>query len=127
VTQPGEVRVEGLDQLARSMRRAGEDIEELKDAHAAAAGIVAAAAEARAPRRSGRLAGSVRGSRQIRRARVQAGSSRVPYAAPIHWGWPARNIAANPFLSDAAQDTEPQWVTRYLADIQKALDKVKGA
>jgi hypothetical protein len=121
-----QVKVEGLNNLVRTMKRAGVDIHELKDAHHAAGEIVARDAAARAPRDTGALAGSIKAARQVRRARVQAGSSRVPYAAPIHWGWPARNIAANPFISDAAQATEPRWVEQYQRDVQHALDQVRG-
>jgi hypothetical protein len=121
------VRVEGLATLTRTMRKAGEDLTDLKDANARAAAIVVSAAAGMAPRRSGALAGSIRGTRAVGRARVQAGRASVPYAAPIHWGWPARHIAANPFLSDAARATEGKWVPLYLADVQSALDKVRGA
>lgn len=119
-------RVEGLNDLARTMRRAGEDLTELKDAHAKAGGIVASYAESIAPRRSGKLAGSVRAARQVRRARIQAGRASVPYAGPIHWGWPARHIGAQPFMSDAAQATEPTWRPAYEAAVAKALEQVKG-
>lgn len=120
------VRIEGLDELARSMRKAGVDIDELKDAHWRAASIVAARAAQIAPQRTGKLAGSIRAARQVKRARVMAGRTSVPYAAPIHWGWPAHNISANPYMSNAAQQTEPEWTAAYLADVQAALDKVKG-
>lgn len=120
------IRIAGLDNLIRTMRRASVEIAELKDAHAHAGEIVAREAERRAPRRTGRLASSVRASRQARRAQVLAGRASVPYAPPIHWGWPARGIAANPFVSEAAQDTEPEWVPVYLADVQAALDRVRG-
>jgi hypothetical protein len=122
-----QLQVEGLDTLVRTMRRAGVDISELKDAHTRAASIVASEAAARAPRRSGRLAGSIRPAKQVKRARVMAGGASVPYAGPIHWGWPARNIPANPFMTEAAQGTEPEWTRAYLEDVQKALDNVRGA
>lgn len=121
------VRVEGLATLTRTMRKAGEDLADLKDANAAAAAVVVGAAAAMAPRRSGRLAASIRGSRAAGRARVLAGRASVPYAAPIHWGWPARRIGAQPFLTDAAVATEGQWLPQYLKDVQAALDKVRGA
>lgn len=120
------IRIEGLDALARSMRKAGVDIEELKSAHTRAGEIVAARAEQLAPRRSGKLAGSIRAMRQVKRARIVAGRASVPYAAPIHWGWPARGIEANPFISQAAQETEAEWTAAYLADVQTALDNVRG-
>lgn len=118
--------VAGLDNLVRTLKRAGGDINDLKDAHKRAGQIVQSAAAARAPRLSGALAGSIKSARQQRRARVTAGGARVPYGPAIHWGWPARNIAANPFISEAAQDTESEWRRGYEHDVQKAVDNVRG-
>jgi hypothetical protein len=123
----GSVTVEGFDRLIRTLRKAGEDISDMKDANALAASMVASAASARAPRRTGALAGNVRGSRKAKGATVRAGGARVPYAGPIHWGWPRRHITAQPFISTAARDTEPRWVAAYLDAVQRALDNVKGA
>lgn len=119
-------KVEGLDNLIRTLHRAGADIEDLKDANRAAGEIVAREGSARAPRRTGKLAASVRPARQVRRARVSAGGARVPYAGPIHWGWQARNIAPNPFISWGAQATEPQWTEAYRRDVVQALSHVRG-
>jgi hypothetical protein len=127
VTDEATVRVEGLDRLVSTMRKAGADLSDLKEAHAAAGRIVAGDAQARAPRSSGALANSVRASRQAKRAQVVAGGARVPYAGPVHWGWPARGIAARPFISQAAQATESRWVPVYLRDVKAAVDKVRGA
>lgn len=121
-----QVQVEGLATLTRTMRKAGEDLSDLKDANARAAAIVVSAAAGMAPRRSGRLAGTIRGTRAAGRARVQAGRASVPYAAPIHWGWPARGIKAQPFLSEAARATEGQWLPVYLQDVERALSNVRG-
>lgn len=119
-------KVEGLDRLVRTLNRAALDVSDLKDAHANAGRIVAADAVPRAPHRSGKLAGTIRTTRQARRARIVAGRSNVPYAGPIHWGWQARHIKANPFISWAAQATEPQWTDGYRRDVQHALDNVRG-
>jgi len=120
------IRIEGLDALVRTMRKAGVDITELKQAHVRAGQIVADRAAELAPRRSGRLAGSIRPARQAKRARIQAGGGKVPYANPIHWGWPSHNIEASLFLSRAATETEAEWSKAYLEDVQAALDKVTG-
>jgi hypothetical protein len=120
-------RVEGIDRLVRTLKRAGVDISELKEAHMRAARLVASAASSRAPRRTGHLAGNVRTGRSPRHARVLAGSARVPYAGPIHWGWPARRIAAQPFISEAAEQTESSWAAGYVRDVIAALGNVKGA
>ena len=68
----------------------------------------------------------MRASRLAKGVRVSVGRATVPYAGAIHWGWPARNISAQPFLTDAAKATEPTWTRQYLSDIQKIVDKVKG-
>jgi Bacteriophage HK97-gp10, putative tail-component len=121
------IKVEGLNELVRTMKRAGVDITELKDANQQAGEIVAAYAQATAPRRSGRLAASVRSTKQVRRARIQAGRAAVPYAGPIHWGWPAHHIAAQPFIADAATATQPTWLAAYQDAIETALSHVRGA
>ena len=121
------IRVEGARELRRTMRRAGVDMADLKAANAKAAQVVAQWAGVRAPRRTGRLGASVRGSKAVGRARVVAGGASVPYAGPIHWGWPARHITAQPFISEAAQETQPSWEAAYLEDVQRVLDRVEGA
>jgi hypothetical protein len=63
-----------------------------------AAEIVAKAAERHAPKRSGRLAASIRPAMMKYGAVVMAGGGTVPYAAPVHWGWPAHNITEQPFV-----------------------------
>lgn len=104
----------------------GDDLTDLKDVNASVAQLVATRAEQRAPRRSGRLAASVRGNRAVSRATVLAGRATVPYAGPIHWGWPKRGIEAQPFMTEAAQETEPVWIELYEAGIDRATDRVAG-
>lgn len=121
------IRVEGGAALRRTLKAAGRDLDDLKDANARAASVVAQWAAVTAPRRTGALGASVRGSRQAGRARIVAGNAGVPYAGVIHWGWPSRHITAQPFISAAAQSTEPSWTSAYLADIEKVIATVKGA
>lgn len=120
------IDVDGARELRRDLRRMGDDLADLKDAHAAAAALVAAEAGRRAPKRTGRLAASVRGNRAISRATVSAGRASIPYAGPIHWGWAAHNIDPNPFVSDAATATEPAWLALYTAGIDRATGRVAG-
>lgn len=122
-----QIKVEGGARLRRTLRAAGSDLQDLAAAHSATAQLVAAAGRARAPKVSGRLAGTIRPSGTKTKAVVRAGFARVPYAGPIHWGWPSRNISAQPFLSDAATSTEPAWQNIYLQAVDKAISKVEGA
>lgn len=105
----GAVQVEGLDQLVRGLVRLGEKdvLAAIKAAHKRATDLVVPAAQAAAPKRSGRLAKSVKAVVSQRSASVKAGSpQRVPYAGIIHYGGMTSGklhgrITANPFLERA--------------------------
>lgn len=109
------------------MRRAGMDMADLKSAHKEVADVVTAAGRPNTPRRSGRLAASMRPGATQTAAIVRAGGARVPYANAIHWGYRRRNIAAQPWLSDAARAKEPTWYDIYRTEIEKILDQIQGA
>lgn len=121
------VEIEGAKEFRRAAKKAGLDLRDLRDVHKAVAGIVVSRAKSWAPRRSGSLAGTIRAGATQRAAIVRAGNNRtsktgVPYANPIHWGWKAKGIKANPFLSYSAQNTESQWIKQYDQKIEKLLD-----
>lgn len=120
------VEVRGARELRSSLRKAGKDLTEMKAAHAAVASVVARVAAARAPKRSGRLSATTRAAGTTTAAVVRAGFKSVPYAGLIHWGWPARNIKAQPFLSDAATGSEGAWLPIYEGAVEEALAQVKG-
>ena len=120
-------QIAGLKTLVRTLRAAGDDLGDLKDANAKAAQLVATAAAAAAPRRTGRLASTGRGNRAAGKAEIIFGGARARYAPVIHWGWPKRRIPADEFASHAAQRTEPQWIEFYAADIQNIVDSITGA
>lgn len=120
-------QVVGLRTLTSTLRKAGEDLADLKDANAAAAQLVAGAARSAAPTRTGRLAGSGRGNRAAGRAQVLFGGAKARYAPVVHWGWPARGIPAQPFASQAAQRTEPQWIPIYEAAVAAIVARIQGA
>jgi hypothetical protein len=89
--------------------------------------MVVGVARGLTPVRTGALAGSLRAARVAGGVTVKAGSGSIPYAGPIHWGWPAHNIKANPFILNAALTTESQWVALYEDEVNKILDRVEGA
>ena len=120
------VSVEGLSRLRATLAEAGAQLDDLKAAHAAAAQFVADTAAARAPVRTGALANSIRSSGTKRAGVIRAGNKAVPYAGPIHWGWPSRNIKANRFMTDAAATTEAAWVELFYQHITAALEAVEG-
>ena len=120
------VEVEGARQLRKTLRAAGDDLEDLKAANQQAASIAATAAKAGAPRVSGTLAGDIRASGTKTAGIVRAGRKKIPYAGPIHWGWPARGIEAQPYMTEGAQRTESIWVPLYQELMDDAIKKVKG-
>ena len=138
-----DVRVQGGAKLRRELRAATGDLDDLKDANAAAADYVAQLARTRAPARSGALRATIRGNRAAGRATVSSGSATVLYAGPIHWGWSTRNvtkthgkngkrlrggpIAPNRFIWDTAQEYRDEWLPAYEQNVQNILDRIDGA
>jgi phage gpG-like protein len=118
------VTVQGARELRGAMRKAGLDMGEMKAVHARVGLLVAQSTTP--PRRSGRLAASIRSTGQAGAAVVRAGGAKVPYAGVIEYGWPSRNISAQPYLRTAAHRTEPRWAPMYLAEVQAILDRIGG-
>lgn len=133
------VTVQGGARLRSTMKKAGLDVKELTSINKQAASTVTAAARATAPvgkpsRKRGRgrpksggaLKASIRAGATTKAGVIRAGGSRVPYANVQHWGWPARNIRPQYFISDAAIRTEPVWVKEYEKHMNAVIKKVKG-
>lgn len=116
------VRVEGLRELRRFLAKAGDDVgkDGLKKIHDKVGEPVEREATIRVPRRSGRLAGSIRRAKaSTTKATVRAGKKSVPYAGPIHFGWPARNIAPQPFLTDALASKHDDVIDLYADELDR--------
>lgn len=79
-----EVRVEGLAELRRALRKAEQvdDMRDLRDGMKRAAEVVARDAQGRIPSRTGRTRGSVRAVSGGNKAFVVGGKKTVP-----HYGW----------------------------------------
>lgn len=122
------IRVEGLDELRRELRRV-KDSEldaELKAIHQELAREVVQRAQPNVPVKSGALRASLRGAGTVRDAIGRVGKASLPYAAPIHYGWKARNIPPRPFLTDAAAALEQDIIDRYDRQVAEMLDQVIG-
>lgn len=115
------VRVEGLGKAIRQLKALGLEIDDLKAAFATIAAEGAAAVARFAPKRTGRLAGNVRGNRAQSKAVVRAGGAAVPYAGPINYGWKARGIEPAHYMRKGEQATAPTAVRRLEAEIEKQI------
>jgi len=107
-----QLELVGYRQLKKELRQLGaEAVASLKQTNKEAADLVADTARPDIPVRSGRLKGTLRTTGTMRGGVVRMGRKAVPYAGPIHFGWPNRPNAAkgwrggpirpNPFLYEA--------------------------
>ena len=108
-----QVEVVGLRKVVTQLQRLGTQAEDLKGAFTRIGSRAVTHAQRGAPKRTGRLAGSVRQSRRKNSVYLYAGRARLPYAGPIHFGWPARNIKANPWMYRTVDDVGP-WAVKEL-------------
>jgi hypothetical protein len=119
------VQIEGVRELSRALGKADADLKtELRLIHKDVAGVVSDEARNLVPVRSGALRDSIRPLGTQRVGRVAAGKARVPYAGPIHFGWPARNISPQPFLVDALQHESTTISVVYEREIRQFIDRV---
>ncbi len=101
-TRMGKSEIEGLREVQKALRDLSDDLKDsMKETHRKAAEIVANDAKRIAPVRTGQLAASIRAGAVRTGGRVRIGSGGVPYAGPIHFGWPARRITPQPFVYEA--------------------------
>lgn len=126
----GGLRVRGGRELRSSLKRAGGDLNDFRDLNRRAAGLVMPVAKGRTPigpGRRGHIRDSVRSSGTRTAAIVRAGNNtRFPYANPVHWGWVRRGIKPNPWVSRAAQETEPAFTELYFEGLELIIGKVRG-
>jgi hypothetical protein len=141
------VEVQGARELRRQLKKAEGDLNEMKDIHREIGHIIFHAARPKTPRgtrkappgRTRRLYETLRYFPTRTSVRVMAGSKVVPYANAIHWGrkiFPSKRsdyahkhsapFAARPWISEAAQASEPEWTAYYRSEVQKILDKIEG-
>jgi hypothetical protein len=113
-------RVEGLSRVTRGLKALGLDVDDLKDAFARIAREAAQTAARHAPKKSGRLAATVRGNRAQSKAVVTAGRAAVPYAGPINYGWPRRGIRAAGFMQVADEEMRPKALSILEDEINQA-------
>lgn len=93
------LKITGLEEVERDLAKIGVKLSDLDFAGIASEGMRLAAMFA--PKRSGKLAASIKGSKSKSRATIRAGGARVPYAAAINYGWRKRRIEPAGFMQRA--------------------------
>jgi HK97 gp10 family phage protein len=115
------VKIQGADQLARTLDSAAAQLDDLSAANRQAGAIVAAEAQGRAPRRTGTLAGSIRvADVGPRSAGVTAG---VRYAGFQEFG--TRYVTPKYFLTSALGESD-RVLDPYYEAADDALATVRG-
>jgi phage gpG-like protein len=116
------VEIDGLTRLRMTLASAAGDVAEPKAALEASGRLLEARGRGLAPVATGALAGSLRASSAASEVSV---SSALPYAAVTEYGG-GNNIPAQPFLRPALANSQPLIEAAFMADMEKALSKVKG-
>ena len=119
--------VVGQKRFVATMRKAGADLDELKDINRQAAEIALPAVRALVPVASGRLASSVRAGATRKAGVIRAGRKAVPYAGVINYGWPKRGIKSALYANNGIARTEATWTKLYADFVKKTMKQVKGA
>jgi hypothetical protein len=133
------VRIEGAKELRRQLRQLEDALDaqaakgDLKEMNLDAARLVRSEALRLVPVRSGLLKSTIREAATQRNARVRAGFKRVPYAGPVHFGWPTRPnpglgwrggpIKPNPFLYDALDRRRGEVFRAYAENMTRIIRK----
>lgn len=122
------VQVNGLNELLRDLRKMQntEIPKAIQQANKQAAEVVIPSARAEAPQLTGKLAQSIKAKATKKAGSVKAGSSKVPYAGPIHFGWGRRNINPRPFLYRAIDRNTERIRAQYEEAIRRVVNRFNG-
>lgn len=99
------VYVEGVREVVRSLERLGVAVTDLKAVFKNIGNKVVSDAQSLVPRKSGRLAATIKSSNAKNKAIVRAGSARVPYAGVQEYGG-YNNIAPSNYLRGAVEQNQ---------------------
>jgi len=117
--------LEGARELVKALRTIDRDLpKELQKIHKSIAEPVAEAARLKAPvGKTGRLKRSVKAYGTQRISAIGAGA-RLLYAGPIHYGWPAHNIVAQPFLNTTLTENQDSMINNYETELDDFIQGV---
>ena len=115
------ITVNGIKEVTDSLKKLNKDLESNIELNKELSTTLSQKASAMAPVLTGALASSVKGNPSAEKAQILAGSAAVPYAGVIEYGWPDRNIDAQPYLNPAVNDNMGYIIEKYNDSIQKAI------
>jgi len=122
---PVAIHVQGLAELQRALAAisGGKMKRELGKASKAAANVhIVPRMKSDAPRLRGPLGGSVRALGGATRTQIAVGTNtKVQYAGPINFGWPARNIRSQEFIYSSIVKEQEDFLEEYWGAIDRLV------
>lgn len=115
----GGFDVSGVAQLRAAADRAASAAADTRAADDEAAAVVGPIARSTSPRRTGVTAASVRWGSTGEGFDVEVG---VDHAVPLHWGAPANDQPARPWVAEAFRRAEPDIATVYETHLDRAVE-----
>lgn len=118
------IRVSGLRETIRNLERLGVEVADLKQAFGEISREVATDAGSRVRVATGRLRATIRPSKTKNKAVVRAGGARAPYAGVRNYGWPARGIPGDGFLTEAANARPDEYAARIVRNLDALITRL---
>lgn len=117
------ISIQGVKEVTDSLNKMARDLESNIELNKELSSTLSQKASAMAPRLTGALASSVKGNPSAEKAQILAGSDAVPYAGVQEYGWPLRNIKAQPYLTPAVYNNLGYIVEKYNDSIKESIKK----
>jgi len=115
------ITIQGIKEVTDSLNNLEKDLKSNIELNKELSTTLSQKASALAPRLTGALASSVKGNPSAEKAQILAGSAAVPYAGVQEYGWPEKNINAQPYLRPAVHNNMGYIIEKYNDSIQKAI------
>jgi hypothetical protein len=119
------IEVQGLTDVKSSLDKIGAGLEDLTDLNKELGSELSKKASVIAPKLTGALSASIGFTATANKAQIYAGNQSVVYAGVQEYGWPEKNIKAQPYLRPAVYDNLKLIVSKYdeyVKDIVKKYD-----
>ncbi|MFN7583771.1 MAG: hypothetical protein ACK5P0_00270 [bacterium] len=118
-----EITITGVKEVKDTLNKLGKDLESNIELNKELSSTLSQKASAMAPRLTGALASSVQGNPSAEKAQILAGSNTVVYAGVQEYGWPEKNIQAQPYLRPAVYNNLGYIIEKYNESIQERIKK----
>jgi len=118
-----KISIEGVKQAEAALDKLSKSLESNLSLNKELSSTLSKKASAMAPKLTGALASSVQGNASPEKAQILAGSNAVPYAGVQEYGWPQKNIKAQPYLRPAVFNNMGYIIEQYNDSIKENIKK----